>query len=76
MDTVVQLAHVLADRGSTNAGVALGAHVVAESHDHLLDLLGQLTSRGQNQGLAVPQLGVDLGLREMSINLLVLKILQ
>ena len=68
MDTVVQLAHVLADRGAANAGVALGAHVVAESHHHLLDLLGQLTGGGQNQGLAVPQLGVDLGLREMSIN--------
>ena len=60
VNTLVEFPHVLADWGTTNASVALGSHVVAQSHDHLLDLLGQLTGWGKDQGLAVPQLRVDL----------------
>ena len=60
MNSVVELAHVLANGGSSDAGVALGSHVVAQGHDDLLDLLGQLAGRGQNQSLTVPQLRVNL----------------
>merc|ERR1719398_52495 len=56
----VQLPHVLSDRGAANAGVTLGAHVVTQGHHHLLDLLGQLPGGGQEEGLALPQVGVDL----------------
>ncbi len=56
----IQLAHVLSDGGATNAGVALGAHVVAKGHDHLLDLLSQLAGGGQDQSLALGQGGIDL----------------
>jgi len=37
----VQRVHVLAHASAANAGVALRAHVVAQRHRHLLDLLGQ-----------------------------------
>jgi hypothetical protein len=47
----VQLAHVLADARAPDAGVALRPHVVPQRHHHLLDLLRQLTGRGQDQGL-------------------------
>jgi hypothetical protein len=73
VDTVIQLAHVLADRGTSDASVALGTHVVAESHHDLLDLLSQLTGRGKNQSLAIHQLGVDL--RNFEKKYLVFKIM-
>ncbi len=47
----VQLAHVLAHARAPDTGVALRPHVVAQRHHHLLDLLRQLTGRGQDQGL-------------------------
>lgn len=60
VDSIVELSHVFANRGASDASVALSTHVVAKSHDDLLDLLSQLTSRGQDQGLAISQLGVNL----------------
>merc|ERR1712087_881019 len=57
---MVQLPHVLLDGGPTNTGVALSPHVVSQGHYHLLDLLGQLPGRRQDQGLRLPQAGVDL----------------
>ncbi len=47
----VQLAHVLAHARAPDTGVALRPHVVTQRHHHLLDLLRQLTGRGQDQGL-------------------------
>ena len=60
VDSVVKFVHVLSDRGASNTGMALGAHVVTQGHNHLLDLLGQLPSGGQNKSLAAVQLGVNL----------------
>lgn len=53
VDTVNQGLHVSLNTSSTNAGVALDAHVVTEGGDNLLDLLSQLASGGQNEGLAL-----------------------
>ena len=60
VDSVVKFVHVLSDRGASNTSMALGAHVVTQGHNHLLDLLGQLPSGGQNKSLAAVQLGVNL----------------
>lgn len=38
VDTSLQFAHVLAHHGATNAGMALGVHVVSEGQHHFLDL--------------------------------------
>ena len=43
----IQLAHVLPDGGAADAGMALGAHVVAKRHDNLLDLLSQLPEKNK-----------------------------
>ena len=56
----VELPHVLPDGGAANAGVTLGPHVVTQRHHNLLDLLSQLPGGGQEEGLALPQVGVDL----------------
>merc|ERR1719334_1087894 len=56
----LQFAHVLAHARATNAGMALGAHVVAKRHHHLLDLLRQLTGRSKDQRLAVLDAGLHL----------------
>lgn len=57
---VLEGLHVITDAGTTNAGVALNVHEVADSDNDLLDLLGQLTGRGENQGLALLDSRVDL----------------
>ena len=56
----IQLQHVGLDGGAADTGVALGAHVVAQGHDDLLDLLGQLTRGSQNKSLAGRDLRVNL----------------
>lgn len=40
--------------------MALNVHEVADSDNDLLNLLGQLTSWGENEGLALLEVGVDL----------------
>jgi hypothetical protein len=40
--------------------VALDVHKVTDGDDNLLDLLGQLTGGGEDEGLALLQVGVDL----------------
>ena len=60
MDALRQLPEILADVGPTNASVALCIHVVTKGENHLLDLLGKLTSGGQHQGLTLIQLNVNL----------------
>jgi hypothetical protein len=51
VNTLLQLAHVLTDVGSTDTGVAFDVHVVAESDDDLLNLLSKLTGRCEDEGL-------------------------
>jgi len=58
--TSLEALHVIADVGTTNAGVALNLHEVTESDDDLLDLLGQLAGRGEDEGLALRVGGVQL----------------
>lgn len=52
--------HVLADIGTTDTGVAVDVHEVTDGDNDLLDLLSQLTGRGQDEGLARLEIGVDL----------------
>ena len=59
MLTVVQLPDVLAQVGSSNAGVTLDVHVVPEGQHHLLDLHGQLPGGGETEHLGLPDGGVD-----------------
>jgi hypothetical protein len=47
--TVVELADVFADVCSTDTGVALNVHVVAEGHNDGLDLGCQFTSGRQDE---------------------------
>ena len=51
LGTLAELGHVLTDVGTTNAGVAVDVHVVTESDDDLLDLLGKLTGGSKDEGL-------------------------
>lgn len=60
LGTILEGLHVIADAGTTNAGVALDVHEVTDGDDDLLDLLSQLTGRGEDEGLAGLQVGVDL----------------
>ena len=46
---------VLADAGPADAGVDLDAEVVAEGPHDLLDLLGELSGRGEDEGLALEE---------------------
>lgn len=57
---VLQSLHVVTNAGTANAGMALNVHEVTNSNDDLLDLLSQLTSRSEDQSLALLQVGVDL----------------
>lgn len=57
---ITESGHILADVGTTNAGMALNAHEVTNSDNDLLDLLSQLTSGSKDEVLARAQVGVDL----------------
>ena len=59
MLAVVQLPDVLAQVGSSDAGVTLDVHVVPEGQHHLLDLDGQLPGGGETEDLGLPYGGVD-----------------
>jgi hypothetical protein len=52
--------HVITNRGTTNAGVALNVHEVTDGNNDLLDLLGQLTGWGKDKGLALLDVWVQL----------------
>jgi len=60
LGTFLEGLHVIADAGTTNACVALNVHEIADSDDNLLDLLSQFTGGGQDQGLALLDVGVKL----------------
>mmetsp|Transcript_34960 Transcript_34960/g.54646 ORF Transcript_34960/g.54646 Transcript_34960/m.54646 type:complete len:483 (+) Transcript_34960:1231-2679(+) len=55
----LQLPDILPNIGTTDASVALNLHIVSKSEHHLLDLLGKLTGRSQNEGLAILDIGVN-----------------
>jgi len=52
LGSLLESLHVVTDAGTTNAGVALNVHEVTDSDNNLLDLLGQLAGRGENERLA------------------------
>jgi hypothetical protein len=60
LGTLLEGLHVVADAGATNAGVALDVHEVADGDNDLLNLLRQLTGGGQDEGLALLDVRVDL----------------
>ena len=60
LGAVLEGLHVLTDTGATNAGMALNVHEVADGDDDLLDLLGQLAGGGEDESLALLDVGVDL----------------
>lgn len=59
VNTLLELGHGLADRGSTDGGEALDVHVVSEGDEDLLDLLGELTGRGEDESLGLLEGNVD-----------------
>ena len=59
MLAVVKLPDVLAQVGSSDAGVTLDVHVVPEGQHHLLDLDGQLRGGREAEDLSLPDGGVD-----------------
>lgn len=58
--TVLQGLHIVTNTGTTDARMALDAHEVTNGNHHLLDLLGKFAGGGQNQGLALLEIGIDL----------------
>ena len=60
VNTALEDTDVITDGGTTDAGMDLDLHVVTESDDDLLDLLGQLTGGGKDEGLALTELGIKL----------------
>lgn len=58
--TLLERLHIITDAGTTNAGMALNVHEISDGNHDLLDLLGQLTGRGENQSLALLDAGVKL----------------
>ena len=60
LGAILEGLHVVAHAGTTNASVALDVHEVADSDNDLLNLLSELTSGGQDQGLALLDRSVDL----------------
>ena len=58
--TILEDADVLTDSSATYARMNCGVHVVTKSDHHLLNLVRQLTRRGEAQGLALPRRDVKL----------------
>ncbi len=50
----------MTDAGTTDTRVTLNAHEVTDRDHDFLDLLRQFTSRGENEGLALLDVGIDL----------------
>jgi len=57
--SLLELGHVLSDGGSTDTSVAVDIEVVSESDDDLLNLLGELSSWGEDQSLGLLDRGVN-----------------
>lgn len=57
---ILESLHILAHAGAANAGMALDAHEVADSDNHLLNLLCEFAGRGEDQRLAGLEIRIDL----------------
>ena len=57
---ILKSLHILADIGTTDAGVTVNVHEIADGDNDLLDLLSQLASWGKDQSLASLEVLVDL----------------
>lgn len=55
----LELANVLADTGTADAGMARHVHVVTKGEHDRLNLDGQLSRRREHQRLGLPDVGVD-----------------
>ena len=60
LGTFLESLHVVTDAGAANAGMALDIHEVPNGDDDFLDLLGQFTGGGEDQSLALLDVGVKL----------------
>jgi len=60
LGTLLKSLHVITDTGTTDTCVALNVHEVTDGDNDLLDLLGQFTGGGENQSLALLDVGVKL----------------
>ena len=60
LGAILKSLHVLTDASTTDTGVALDVHEVANGDHDLLNLLGQLTGGGKNESLALLHVGIDL----------------
>lgn len=60
MNTVLEDLHVVTDDGSSDTSMALNVHEVTDSNDDLLNLLSELTRRGQNQCLTLLEVEINL----------------
>jgi len=58
--TILQAVQIVTDGGTTDASMAADLQVITEGEGDLLDLKGQLTGRGQDQGLGGAGTVVDL----------------
>lgn len=55
----LKLPNILTNAGPSDTSMARDVHVVTESEDNGLDLHGQFSGWGEDQGLGLPQVGVD-----------------
>ena len=58
--SILKSFHIVTNAGTTNAGMALNVHEITNSNNNLLDLLGKLTSGGEDQSLTLLKIRVDL----------------
>ena len=57
---ILERLHIISYAGTTNTGVALDAHEIADGDDDFLDLLSKFAGGGEDQSLAGLDVGVDL----------------
>jgi len=60
VNSALELGDIVSDEGSTDTGVAFDLKIVSNGEDDSLNLLSELTSGGQNEGLALLQTEVEL----------------
>ena len=62
LDALLELRHVLADVGTSDARMTLNVHVIAEGDDYFLDLLSKLTGRCEDESLGTLDRHVQLAM--------------
>jgi hypothetical protein len=60
LGSLLQGLHVVANASAANACMAFNVHEVTNGDDNLLNLLRKLAGRGQNERLALLEVGVNL----------------